>query len=92
VARTRTRVTHVDNAAVHAGCNPRTLYRYVSNGLLTPIRVRGSKALYIDLDEVDALELQPRSRVRPHFGSFGPNARPTEVLDVLPLDKPRKGR
>lgn len=57
----------IEQAATYVGCNPRTIRRYITRGLLTGYRL-GPRLLRVDLNELDEL-----MRPIPSAGG-GPNA------------------
>ncbi|RNM13295.1 helix-turn-helix domain-containing protein [Nocardioides pocheonensis] len=51
---TRRRLGKISDGAAILDCDPKTVRRYIAQGLLTGYRV-GPRNLRVDLDEVDAL-------------------------------------
>jgi excisionase family DNA binding protein len=48
------RMASIDTAATLAGCSPRTIRRYISQGRLSGYRM-GPRLIRVDLAEIDAL-------------------------------------
>lgn len=52
------RLASVALAAEHADCNPRTIRRYIAQGLIRGYRV-GPRLVKVDLDEIDRVLVRP---------------------------------
>lgn len=74
-------------AAHYAGVHPKTVRRWIEKGLIQGFKLPGSRAIRVDLNEVEeALRTMPATVMRAGTSNYGPAARIVTVRD-----EPRKG-
>jgi excisionase family DNA binding protein len=69
-------------AAARIGVTPRTIRNKISEGILTGYRIPGSRAIRVDLDEIERLMQVMPAAMRPRK-PFGPRAKIVTVAEVL---------
>lgn len=76
------RLVPLRRAADHFGVSDQTIRNWIRRGHFAAYRVRGLRALHVDLDEATrALSKLPRTVVRPYGGGYGPDA---TIVTVTP--------
>lgn len=71
----RQRLVTLHQFSRHMSVSERTVRNWISEGHFPAYRVPGVRGVVVDLDDAEAaIRRLPSTKVRPGFGSFGPNA------------------
>lgn len=78
------RLVSQQQAAKYLGVTDRTVRNRISEGVITGFRIPGSRAIRVDLDEIDRLIKAIPTAMKPRQ-PFGPRARIVTVAQAVPV-------